>query len=258
MGRWLKKYWIVLLLIAFLIAIVDVTLSSLLTCHPVSNEANQSVSAQKPQECTAFMGPVLLSLEWLVDFFDEHGEAVVAAFTAVLAVFTGRLWISTEKLWKSANETAELARKEFISTHRPQIRIRRIFPITPFAANAAPQIRILAANIGTTDATVFEIGWDIYTDMDAIPEATPTPNPAPWKIPPGKQASIDIVAPNPLTGEQAAYAREGWIFIVGIINYWDDQGAVRATSFARQFSTRRNRFIPVDDLHRESDREYEN
>src|SRR5262245_32274637 len=88
-----------------LIAILDGTLSSLITCHPASS--HQPIGGQKPQECPPFMGPVLLTLEWIVAFFDEHGDLAVAAFTAVLAVFTGRLWFSTEKLWNATRMAAE-------------------------------------------------------------------------------------------------------------------------------------------------------
>ena len=50
---------------------------------------------------------MLLTLEWLINFFDHHSEAVTAVFTAVLAIFTARLWFSTDKLWYVTNKTLQ-------------------------------------------------------------------------------------------------------------------------------------------------------
>ncbi len=107
MFSWLGKWWPVLVLCAFMVAMVDGVLSSLLTCHPVAGYPNQAVQPDKQQNCTALAGPLLASLAAIVHFIDEHGDAFVALFTAVLAIFTGRLWFSTEKLWTATNNAAE-------------------------------------------------------------------------------------------------------------------------------------------------------
>lgn len=186
----------------------------------------------------------------------EATEEAIATYTLWLMAFTGILAIATAGLGGLNFFQVRLARAEFISTHRPKLRIRRIFPITPFAANEAPRIRILAANIGDTKATVFEFGCEIYTDVNHLPGAIPAPIAA-LEVPPGKQISIEFTGGAVLDFATADAARDGWIFVVGIINYADDQGVVRSTAFARRYSSSRNRFIPVADDYPESDREYE-
>lgn len=113
MFEWLKKYWIVLMLVGFLIAILDSTLSTIMTCHPAPNQSGQAIQEQQENECTALRGPVLITLESIVGFLDEHGEAVAGAFTIVLAFFTAALWRSTDKLWEAGER--QLAHLERVS-----------------------------------------------------------------------------------------------------------------------------------------------
>src|SRR5580700_7022643 len=122
---WLKKYWPALVASAFLIAILDGMISSMITCHPVGADASHGANAQENQQCTALAGPVLTTLTAFIGFLDRHGEAVAAFFTIVLATFTGRLWFSTEKLWSVTNKSVDLARDDFNATHRPWIPITK-------------------------------------------------------------------------------------------------------------------------------------
>src|SRR5215204_4601373 len=109
MWAWFKKWWPVLVICGLAIAILDGTLSSLRTCHPVSGQGNQAIQGQKAEECTALAGPILISLQWLVHFLDEHGDILVAIFTGFLALYTGRLWFSTEKLWEATTDAIDTA-----------------------------------------------------------------------------------------------------------------------------------------------------
>src|ERR1700719_4104803 len=61
-------------------------------------------------------------------------------------------------------QTVDLARAEFISTHRPKIRLRRITPIGKLLPNTRTNLTIEAANIGDSKATITEIGFDIYIE----------------------------------------------------------------------------------------------
>lgn len=184
-------------------------------------------------------------------------STITAAATAAIGYFTYTLYTTSAEQARLTRESIDLARKEFISTHRPKLRIRRIFPLAPFAENEVPRLRLLAANIGDTKASIIEYGWEIYTDRDYTPAATPIPRGA-WEVPAGKQISIDFTGATVLDFVTASNARDGWIYIVGVINYADDEGVVRTTAFARRFSSDRGRFVPLDDDQKESDREYEN
>jgi hypothetical protein len=214
-------------------------------------------SSRTPYSPQQFSGPKAASTP-KNNVAEETPEQAIARYNYWLTWVTFILAVATAGLGGIGIFQIRLARAEFIASHRPRLRIRRIFPIAPFRFNEAPRIRILAANIGDTAANVFEYGWEIYTDIYYTPPALPIPFPQSLKVPPGKQINIDFVGPVALTAENATAALDGWIFIVGIINYMDDQGIIRATSFARRYSTQHNRFVPVGHEHRESDREYEN
>jgi hypothetical protein len=108
MLNWLKTYWPVAILVLLMLVVIDGTLSSLLTCHPIS--ANPSGGADtKPsqEECTALNGPLLVMLTWLLDGLHKYDGVVTGIFTIVLAIFTARLWFSTEKLSESTKQLVE-------------------------------------------------------------------------------------------------------------------------------------------------------
>src|SRR5207302_628079 len=93
-----------------------------------------------------------------------------------IAAFTFTLWIATNKQARLTHDVIELGNKEFIATHRPKIRLRRIRPIIPLKPNEPAEALIEAANIGDTKATIFEIGVDIYF-ADQPFNARPVPVP---------------------------------------------------------------------------------
>jgi hypothetical protein len=103
-------------------------------------------------------GPLLVSLIAIVDFLDHHGEAFTGAFTILLAVFTGRLWFSTEKLWKITNDSVGLARDEFLSTHRPKIRIKHLWLTQDIWGKEQITVSLGIVNNGTSVATLNTVG----------------------------------------------------------------------------------------------------
>jgi hypothetical protein len=59
---------------------------------------------------------------WWNEVFDKP-DAYVALFTALLFFSTVALWLATRGLLRATRDTTELAREEFIATHRPKIRV---------------------------------------------------------------------------------------------------------------------------------------
>ncbi len=120
---WLKIYWPAVALGLMVLAVIDATLSSLLSCHPISaNPGGGAYSKPNQEECTAFNGPILVSLTWLLKGLHKYEGAFLAIFTVVLAVFTGRLWHSTEKmsvatkrLVEGAEDTANRQLRAYVS-----------------------------------------------------------------------------------------------------------------------------------------------
>jgi hypothetical protein len=162
MLAWIKKYWPALVLIAVLLVLLDSVFSSLLTCHPITGESSSGTNAQKQQECTALFGPLLVSLIAIVDFMDKHGDAITGAFTVILAIFTGRLWFSTEKLWSVTNTSVELARSEFLSSHRPRMRLKHIWLIddTSWRSGGPLEVNLDVVNIGNTQGYITWINYE--------------------------------------------------------------------------------------------------
>jgi hypothetical protein len=108
---WLKRFWPALFAIGFLIAVVDGTISSLATCHPVSEQPSQSAANQKaPEECSALKGPILTTLVWTGDIAHKFEGLITAIFTVVLAGFTAALWRSTDKLWDAGERQLKTTR----------------------------------------------------------------------------------------------------------------------------------------------------
>jgi hypothetical protein len=109
MPNWLKTYWPVAILALLMLAVVDGTLSSLLTCHPTvgANTGNGTNQQQAKEYCTALDGPVLVTLRWVARITHKYEGLITAAFTVVLAIFTARLWFSTEKLSESTKQLVE-------------------------------------------------------------------------------------------------------------------------------------------------------
>ena len=62
----------------------------------------------------------------LATIANEWGVLITAIATIVIALFTATLWyVSRDTLW-TAIKSVELVRDEFLSTHRPKIRIKHV------------------------------------------------------------------------------------------------------------------------------------
>jgi hypothetical protein len=113
-------------------AVIDGTLSSLLTCHPVGAQTGSGANEQQAKEnCTALSGPVLTTLGWIAAVTHKYEGLITAAFTVVLAVFTGRLWYSTDNLWKAttelvrgAEDTAQRQLRAYVGVTVPDSELR--------------------------------------------------------------------------------------------------------------------------------------
>jgi hypothetical protein len=109
--------------------------------------------------CPVLHGGVGILIERLFEFAEQHDKGIVALFTVVLAISTIGLWIATVGLYIGGNQQFKLARDEFISTHRPQIRIKHVWMIGGDVSRDEPiTVRIVCVNHGTTDAIITDFG----------------------------------------------------------------------------------------------------
>jgi hypothetical protein len=82
---------------------------SFTACQIIADQAGQYQYSVK--HCGIFDGPFLKSLVAAATFFEDHSEAVTAAFTIVLAVSTIGLWLSTYRLWQAGDTQILTSRK---------------------------------------------------------------------------------------------------------------------------------------------------
>jgi len=216
---------------------------------------------------------VVTNFFWcVVGFLQTYNGAVTALATVAIGFFTYFLVRVTNRQARLTRAGIEIAQKEFIASHRPKIRIRRItvispqdipndgtgLPIPPLLPNRRVSVRIEAANIGDTQASVYEMGIDIY-----IPgpfNAAPNPYPGIPPVLPGQEVQMTASGARPISDAEIDAIEVGTseLRLLGIINYRDDNGVIRSTSFARVYNRALSRFINVADDDPEADREFEN
>ena len=156
-------------LLTALLLTIDVWISVGLTCQQIGNH---SASAYYSVEnCGLFDGPIVAGLIWFAQFFDEHHEAVVAAFTIVLALSTIGLWSSANDLYRAGERQVRFAQQEFAATHRPKIIVHSIeFRPVPYEREEDDWGRIgasiLCFNKGETAAINVEARGEILSAAD--------------------------------------------------------------------------------------------
>jgi hypothetical protein len=248
---------------------------------PPPTQPTQANQTSKPYERGTEEDPVIIKILPTKDSkektaADSHHEDEKTENDRRLALFTERLFLATVALsviaffqlvifgWQgiqlkrtvsAAKEATELGNREFIATHRPKLRIRRIVPNRPFVPGQRATASIEVANIGTSEATVEQLGIDIFI-TDPF-NAAPVPI-ARTPIPPGKQAIFEVVGQN-LTQVDITRIETGadWLRLMGVIAYSDANLTPRNTSFARRYDHIWFRFRNLPDDDPEADREFE-
>jgi hypothetical protein len=204
-------------------------------------------------------------------------DAYIALFTAVLAISTIALWVSTRNLWKAGRDQLELARSEFISTHRPRMRFKHAwFTGDPLAWRVGRplEVNLEFVNVGRSDALVYMVNYQsiILQKGDRLPQRPPydeipdsgariTRFPTIARVPSGvtlhrelcdgivsQQQVVDIIH-----GRQTLY-------LIGTIEYSDSLMRVRQTAFCRRLTYKTYPPTEITDFGRfevEKDPDYE-
>jgi hypothetical protein len=174
-------------------------------------------------DCAAFdhfvLSPVRAFLADVADFVHSYKDDLTAWATLAIAAFTGTLWWSTNRLYISAErqlgelrKSGELARAEFISTHRPKIIVsdieigREPTPDRPIVCDLS------CVNVGDTEAEGIIVA-SIVLLMNRIPvppHRISTPRQSDLTLDPGAVTSCaggqgflqGVRTRRPLTGDQ--------------------------------------------------------
>lgn len=207
--------------------------------HNTAEYANHHPDAKLniDRELAEYTGQLAFFTKWLV---------YVTVVLALIAIWQG------VQLRRSVN----LARKEFISTHRPKIILRDATSEQHMGELIV--VDYILANIGETPAkivtralnvNVFK-GWGFAPDnLPAVDSVDSDIDSIPLK--PGEQVHLSFKSPTlRWSGDNDTCHEfiepEYGMFFSGQIIYEDDNRTRRHTGFRRKFSLDQHRFLPVD------------
>jgi hypothetical protein len=231
------------------------------------HENNNTESYRGLYESESVIGKSIIRL-WLnaecgLTFFDKDSGALTAIATIAIAWFTWTLWGATTEQGRLTQQAIDLARAEFIGSHRPKIIVRFVqgpFPQFPDPANR-PYVWVTVANVGVNRAIIEKFGADLARRVNGQwmfgIEAAPKPV---SEIIPNRPSSIIL-----MSGERYVFTvterphSSGFVYskpvgdlcLVGRILYRDDTNVTRETGFFRVSSEGRERFIASNDSEEE-------
>src|SRR5260221_14213213 len=93
--------------------------------HPVYINVCTSSQYGAPQKCEPH-NILYVALFYVIETITSAGFWTAVA-TIAIAAFTWTLKQSTDKLWETSKRQIKLARDEFLSTHRPKIRVKHVW-----------------------------------------------------------------------------------------------------------------------------------
>jgi hypothetical protein len=202
----------------------------------------------------------------------------LTVFTAVLAFATIGLWLATlglyfagERNLKFAKETSDrqaaqiqsqidLARNEFLATHRPKIRIKHFMLANDIWQGQPITANLTCLNNGTADAIPQQVGlrYEVVKEGGSLPldPAITGRGVSGGRVGCGLNWRIEkLDADRTLASQESADIQQGRskLYCVGFVSYLDGSGRMRITGFCRVLNLQSGRFDKVDD----PDYEYE-
>jgi hypothetical protein len=190
-----------------------------------------------------------------LEFLEKYNGAVTAVATAFIAIFTIVLVLVTGRQARLTTAALNLARQEFVATHRPRVILRYIQG--PFENEEGCQFYwVTFVNIGGDRAIIEAFGADLAKRSDEIDRwAPPGLDAEPKEIAPivlacGQRHVFTVTArkvPEALAlaatqifGESVVNHQ---VCAVGVIRYRDGNGVSRDTGFFRVLDERRRSFV---------------
>lgn len=199
----------------------------------------------------------------LVDLLQRYNGAVTAVATVLIGIFTLVLALVTGRQARLTRETIEVARQEFISSHRPKIIVHSV-EIThnsvPMRNEPTVGASVVYFNVGDTPARIIEINAKI--SMRPLPlqsglgvgigvrlAGLPVPKEL---VESGHPNFVAVFSDQTL--EQVRFAekssdgrdRDGGLVCIGMIAYEDGRRARHETGFCRRLETTTERWVQMD------------
>jgi hypothetical protein len=178
------------------------------------------------------------------DAIEALSAVGVLALTAVLAFSTMFLWMATNAQGNLTQQSIDLARDEFRSTHRPKIRVKHFVLNSDIWHDEPLNVNMTCVNTGPTDAFLGDIGltYFVVRKRQLIPIEPDIPTVLRGNgVRPvsGKNLVIpDIRGGTVLTEAQNVGIQDGshLLYCVGYVSYFDAAMCTRITGFCRVLS----------------------
>ena len=189
---------------------------------------------------------------------NANAELITALATIFLGAFTLTLWLTSDEQARLTRKSIDLAREEFISTHRPKIILREAF-IGTFTEGTSIAVFFQLANIGETLGKIVlsEIRAEVVRKDSHRLLLHPSLNTQAQlgiiQLAPGQAQLFKLDTENcPKWNAELFQMKDGTriavIHIVGQLIYTDEfDGIRRRTAFRRELAPERQRFYRLLD-----------
>jgi hypothetical protein len=197
-------------------------------------------------------------------FIDENNGTLGALATIAIAAFTLTLWRATTEHGRLTREVLDLARAEFISSHRPRIIMRDVCEIWEGDAH---NILYMLVNSGDAPGTIIE-SWILaesvkrerpirnlrsygHDELGQLTFAAGEMKDLTYPLPPGPNWHLVISSLPELPVGSVQHGAGYALYFTGAILYADDAGNRRRSVFRRRWDDESKAFVRVDDPDQE-------
>jgi hypothetical protein len=171
---------------------------------------------------------------------ERNRDGVELSAAVVTAAFTVFLGISTYWLWLATRASVDLGREEFVATHRPKLRVRKVqLDEDERSKRGESVLSFICRNEGETAATITNVAT-AFIQSSVPSRITNPPELKSWsvkiRLAVGQDVRLETVDKIAMDGGiDLAIANGSWgQFFVGEITYSDDVGVSRKMGFARK------------------------
>jgi hypothetical protein len=207
------------------------------------------------KECPAFHVFLIKLLTIVLEKLGDPAWATVAA-TIAIAAFTGTLWWSTKGMLKATNDSIALARAEFLSSHRPRMRLKHMWLIDQLAWRLGGpfELNLDIVNVGNTPGFITWINFDSallppdqrlpqrppYDEFSGDPDLRITRFRTNTELQSGVTLYRNVCDGQIFTPDEVKQILWGErrLYLFGTIEYVDRTG-IRQTGFCRRFTYER-------------------
>lgn len=201
--------------------------------------------------CDAYhLGPYVFF--WITGQIDAHNGFVTAVASAFIAIFTLTLSKTSEDQGSLTLQSIELARQEFLASHRPHLKVH--FPRIIAPEGGEPlKVEFGIINIGDSAGTIMGsvvcLEYLSSDDMPYLPDLAPNNVIRPRRFMPGATDSYFVSGDGDSGIVWATDVFDGGkiLYFFGWIVYEDELKVPRTMFFCRCFSKTLGRFTPVED-----------